>query len=153
MPTEIQLYVYLRDQVYIVPIHSIIETLQVNQDRVNSLSEQARLYQYRDEYISIIPMHKVFGIQRNHLDENHELLVVIDIGGRRIGLLVDEVVGQQQVVIKSLESNYKQVIGLAGATVLGDGSVALILDVLGLSQHHVDFEAAQLANETGAQLH
>jgi two-component system chemotaxis sensor kinase CheA len=63
------------------------------------------------------------------------LLVVIDIGGRRIGLYVDDVIGQQQVVIKSLEQNYQQVPGIAGATVLGDGAVALILDVLGLAQY------------------
>ena len=70
-------------------------------------------------------------------DENEErvgLLVVIDIGGRRIGLYVDDVVGQQQVVIKSLDQNYQQVPGIAGATVLGDGAVALIIDVLGLVQ-------------------
>jgi two-component system chemotaxis sensor kinase CheA len=141
------------NQVYIIPIHSIIETLQVNKEKVNALSEQAKLYQYRDEYISIIPLHEVFNIGREQQDSDHELLVVIDIGGRRVGLSVDEVVGQQQVVIKSLESNFKQVDGLAGATVLGDGSVALILDVLGLSQYYVDLEVVQSANENRDQLH
>ena len=66
---------------------------------------------------------------------------------------VDEVVGQQQVVIKSLETNFKQVNGLAGATVLGDGSVALILDVLGLSQYHVDHEVVQAANKNTGKMH
>jgi two-component system chemotaxis sensor kinase CheA len=141
------------DQIYIIPIHSIVETLQVKEEKVNALSDQAKFYQYRDEFISVIPLREVFNIEQEQHDDHHELLVVIDIGGRRVGLSVDEVVGQQQVVIKSLETNYKQVDGLAGATVLGDGSVALILDVLGLSQYYIDLEVIQSANETRSQLH
>ncbi len=141
------------DQIYIIPIHSIVETLQVSEEKVSALSDQAKLYQYRDEYISIIPLHDVFDIQTEQRDDRRELLVVIDIGGRRVGLSVDEVVGQQQVVIKSLETNYRHINGLAGATVLGDGSVALILDVLGLSHYYVDHEATQSANETRSPLH
>jgi two-component system chemotaxis sensor kinase CheA len=141
------------DQVYIIPIHSIIETLQVYEEKVSELSGQTKLYHYRDEYISIIPLHEVFDVRKEEKNGIRELLVVIDIGGRRVGLSVDEVVGQQQVVIKSLETNYKQINGLAGATVLGDGSVALILDVLGLSHYYVDLEAVRSVNESRSQLH
>lgn len=123
------------DQVFIVPMLSIIESLQVNEKEINAVANESELYHYRDEYISIIRLREVFNIHSD--DENEErigLLVVIDIGGRRIGLYVDDVVGQQQVVIKSLDQNYQHVPGIAGATVLGDGAVALIIDVLGLVQ-------------------
>ena len=123
-------------QVFIVPLLSIIESLQVNEEEINAVANEAELYPYRDEYISVLRLRKIFNVQSK--EENEEkvgLLVVIDIGGRRVGLYVDDVVGQQQVVIKSLEQNYKQVSGIAGATVLGDGAVALIIDVLGLVQN------------------
>ncbi|MCK5001539.1 MAG: chemotaxis protein CheW [Gammaproteobacteria bacterium] len=125
------------NQVFIVPMLSIIESLQVSEKDINAVANESELYPYRDEYISVIRLREVFNV---HVDDETEnegrsgLLVVIDIGGRRIGLHVDDVVGQQQVVIKSLEQNYQQVPGIAGATVLGDGGVALIIDVLGLVQ-------------------
>ncbi|MCW8831335.1 MAG: chemotaxis protein CheW, partial [Gammaproteobacteria bacterium] len=123
------------DQVFIVPLLSIIESLQVSEKDINAVANKSELYPYRDEYISVIRLRKMFNVQTDDEDEDRTgLLVVIDIGGRRVGLYVDDVVGQQQVVIKSLEQNYQQVPGIAGATVLGDGAVALILDVLGLVQ-------------------
>ncbi|MDH3342091.1 MAG: chemotaxis protein CheA [Gammaproteobacteria bacterium] len=128
--------VSIGDQVFIVPLLSIIESIQVSEKDINAIANAAELYPYRDEYISVIRLREVFNV---HIDEDDDenrrgLLVVIDIGGRRVGLYVDDVVGQQQVVIKSLEQNYQQVPGIAGATVLGDGGVALIIDVLGLVQ-------------------
>ncbi len=126
--------VRVADQVYIVPLHSIIETLQVETERIKGIAQQAELYQYRDEYIPVIRLCSLFNLDCDEASSGQALLVVIDLGGRRVGLYVNDVIGQQQVVIKSLESNYKHVEGLAGATVLGDGSVALILDVVGLSQ-------------------
>ena len=123
------------DQVFIVPLLSIIESLQVNEKEINAVANESELYPYRDEYISVIRLRKVFNIHSDDEEEDRVgLLVVIDIGGRRVGLYVDDVVGQQQVVIKSLDQNYQQVPGIAGATVLGDGAVALIIDVLGLVQ-------------------
>ena len=121
------------NQVFIVPLLAIIESLQVSEKDINAIANESELYPYRDEYISVIRLREVFNI---HSDEEEivGLLVVIDIGGQRVGLYVDDVVGQQQVVIKSLEQNYQQVQGIAGATVLGDGAVALIIDVLGLVQ-------------------
>ena len=126
--------VSIADQVFIVPLLSIIESLQVSEKEINAIANESELYPYRDEYISVIRLREVFNIQPNNEKDEAGLLVVIDIGGRRIGLYVDDVVGQQQVVIKSLEKNYRQVPGIAGATILGDGAVALIIDVLGLVQ-------------------
>lgn len=128
--------VSIGEQIFIVPLLSIIESLQVNEDEINAVANETSLYHYRDEYISVIRLREVFNVQTS--DEQEQgigLLVVIDVGNRRVGLYVDDVVGQQQVVIKSLEQNYQQVSGIAGATVLGDGAVALILDVLGLVQN------------------
>ena len=102
-------------------------------EKLSSVADSDELYQYRDEYIPIIRLQKVFNAVVDS-DNEYNLLVIVDVGGKHFGFRVDEVVGQQQVVIKSLESNFKQVQGIAGATVLGDGSVALILDVLALSK-------------------
>ncbi|MDT8453098.1 MAG: chemotaxis protein CheA [Gammaproteobacteria bacterium] len=124
------------DQVFIIPLLSIVESLQINANQIKAVANESELYPYRDEYISVIRLRELFNISADKKDESSPgLLVVIDIGGRRIGLYVDDVIGQQQVVIKSLEQNYQQVAGIAGATVLGDGAVALILDVLGLAQY------------------
>ena len=127
--------VSIADQVYIVPLLSIVESLQVSEKEINAVANESEFYPYREEYISVIRLREVFNIlSYDDEEERVGLLVVIDIGGRRVGLYVDDVVGQQQVVIKSLEQNYQQVPGIAGATVLGDGAVALIIDVLGLVQ-------------------
>jgi two-component system chemotaxis sensor kinase CheA len=130
-------------QVFIVPLLSIVESIQINKDEINAIANKSELYHYRNEYISVIRLREIFNIHSDEGSENTAgLLVVVDIGGRRAGLYVDDVVGQQQVVIKSLEQNYQQVQGIAGATVLGDGAVALIIDVLGLAQNNVDHEPA-----------
>lgn len=127
--------VSVADQVFIIPLLSIVESIQVNEKEINAVANESELYPYRDEYISVIRLREIFNIRSDDDEEERiSLLVVIDIGGRRIGLYVDDVVGQQQVVIKSLDKNYRQVPGIAGATVLGDGAVALIIDVLGLVQ-------------------
>ena len=123
------------DQVFIIPLLSIVESIQVNEKEINAVANESEFYPYRDEYISVIRLREIFNIRSDDVEEETiGLLVVIDIGGRRIGLYVDDVVGQQQVVIKSLDQNYQQVPGIAGAKVLGDGAVALIIDVLGLVQ-------------------
>jgi two-component system, chemotaxis family, sensor kinase CheA len=129
------------DQTFIIPLHSIVETLVFDRDNLTTVSEKASMYHYRDSYITIIRLAELFNIDSNvdsneqdKSTEKNELLVVFDNGDRYTGLLVDDVVGQQQVVIKSLKNNYNHVPGLTGATILGDGSVALILDVLSLGQ-------------------
>ncbi|MBL1261615.1 MAG: chemotaxis protein CheA [Thiotrichaceae bacterium] len=120
------------DEIYITPLVSIVESLQIKKEFVNNIAGQTELYKVRDEYIPIVRMHDIFGIKIKRKSLEGGLLVVVEGDGKKVGLLVDELLGQQQVVIKSLETNYKRVDGVSGATILGDGTVALILDVDGL---------------------
>ena len=99
-------------------------------NRVAGRGETCRL---RDEYLPIVRLHEVFGVEAHHARELTDgILVVVEAEGRKCGLFVDGLLGQQQVVIKSLEANYRRVEGISGATILGDGSVALIIDIPGL---------------------
>ena len=117
---------------YIVPLISIIESLQVKPAQVNSLSGRGEVLSFRGDYLPIIRLHEVFGVEPRTRMLHEGLVVVAEGDGRRVGLFVDDLLGQQQVVIKSLETNYGHVEGVSGATILGDGSVALILDLPGL---------------------
>ncbi|VAW84763.1 Signal transduction histidine kinase CheA [hydrothermal vent metagenome] len=120
------------DQIYITPLVSIVESLQIKKEFVNNIAGQTELYKVRNEYIPIVRMHDMFGVNVKRKILEGGLLVIVEGDGKKVGLLVDELLGQQQVVIKSLETNYKRVGGVSGATILGDGTVALILDVDGL---------------------
>ncbi|MFC1750158.1 chemotaxis protein CheA [Pseudomonadota bacterium] len=124
--------VRLGKETYVVPLVSIIESLQINMDNVNSIAGGAELYKLRDDYMPIIRLHEVFNVEPENHDLDGGLLVVVEGDGLQAGIFVDDLLGQQQVVIKSLESNFKKVDGLSGATILGDGTVALILDIPGL---------------------
>lgn len=117
---------------YIVPLVSIVESIQAKPEMVNYVAGKGEVFKLRDEYVPIIRLYEVFGAKPTNTQLEQGLLVVVEGEGRRIALFVDELQGQQQVVIKSLEANYKKVDGISGATILGDGSVALILDVPGL---------------------
>ncbi len=120
------------DETFIMPLISIIESLQVDQAMVNSVAGSTEMYRLREDYIPIVRLYDIFGIAPKTTRLQEALLVVVEHEGNKIGLMVDELLGQQQVVIKSLETNYRRVEGLSGATILGDGTVALILDVGGL---------------------
>ncbi len=117
---------------YIVPLVSIIESLQVKESQVNAIAGQAEIYKLRDEYIPIVRLHNSFSVNTDVTQLTDGLIVVVEGDGQRAGLFVDDLLGQQQVVIKSLETNFRPVEGVSGATILGDGTVALILDVTGL---------------------
>ncbi len=126
-------------ETYIVPLISIIESLQVNPEMINSVTGAADVYKLRDDYIPVVRLYDIFGIQADTTDISEGLLVVVENEGKKIAICVDELLGQQQVVIKSLETNLKQIDGLSGATILGNGTVALILDINGvirLYQNH-----------------
>ena len=131
------------NQTFIIPLHAITETLMFDAENTSTVAGKSELYQYRDKYISIIHLDKLFnissasGTETEVANTKSNLLVVCDTGEKHAGILVDDVIGQQQVVIKSLERNYNIVPGIAGATILGDGSVALILDVLNLDEEKV----------------
>ena len=120
------------NEVYIVPLVAIIESVQVDTSLVNGVTGQAEVYRLRDEYIPIVKLCDVFNVKPLHDNMEDGLLVVVEAEGKKVALLVDDLLGQQQVVIKSLETNFKSVEGISGATILGDGTVALILDVTGL---------------------
>lgn len=121
------------DETYIVPLVSIIESIQIRPEMVNLVAGKGETFKLRDEYLPIVRLHETFGVaSAKATDLTEGLLVVVEGEGRRCGLFVDDLLGQQQVVIKSLEANYGKVDGVSGATILGDGSVALILDIPGL---------------------
>lgn len=119
-------------QTYVVPLTSIIESLQIRNDQIKTVAGQAHVYLLRDEYIPIIRLCDVFDTPARTIDLDGGLMVVVEGGGHKAGLVVDDLLAQQQVVIKSLETNFKRVDGLSGATILGDGTVAMILDISGL---------------------
>ena len=116
-------------ETYVMSLVSIIETVQPRPDHLHTVSGHAELFKHRDEYLPVLRLHEIFDIEPDSRDIASGLLVVAESDGRRVAILVDELQAQQQVVIKSLDRNYKQVPGLAGATIHGDGTVALILDV------------------------
>jgi len=120
------------EQVYIIPLIAIVESLQVKSELVNRVSGDMVLYRLREDNVPIIRLYKEFGINADNTVIENALLVVVEADGQKVGLLVDDLLGQQQVVVKSLESNYKRVVGISGATILGDGSVSMILDIPGL---------------------
>lgn len=120
------------EQNYILPLVSIIESLEIKQSDVKLVSGKGELYELRDEYVPIIRLYDTFNLEPKITDLEEGLLVIVEGDGQKVGLFIDELLGQQQVVIKSLETNYRKVLGLSGATILGDGTIALILDVPGL---------------------
>ncbi len=116
------------EEVYILPLSSVVESFQVKSDAVSTVGQGSQLVKVRDEYMPVIELEKVFQVPRFDFDKNSDIMVVVEADGSRVVLLVDELLGQQQVVVKNLESNYRKVPNVSGATILGDGKVALILD-------------------------
>ena len=116
------------EEVYILPLSSVIESFQVKPDAVSTVGQGSQLVKVRDEYMPVIELEKVFQVPRFDFEKSCDIMVVVEADGSRVALLVDELLGQQQVVVKNLESNYRKVPNVSGATILGDGKVALILD-------------------------
>ncbi|BBB31049.1 chemotaxis protein CheA [Neptunomonas japonica] len=125
-------------EIYIIPLLSIIESIWVSTGSLNAVVGRGCLFSFRDEYIPVISLSDVFGLSETPKNFTNSLMVIVEGGGKRAGLIVDELQGQQQVVIKSLETNYKRVEGFSGATILGTGQVALILDVAGVIKMGLD---------------
>ena len=120
------------NEVYILPLSSVVESFQVNADDVSTVAQGSQLVKVRDEYMPVISLEKVFQVPRHGEDKTSTIMVVVESDGSRIALLVDELLGQHQVVVKNLETNYRKVANVSGATILGDGTVALILDTSSL---------------------
>ncbi len=119
-------------EIYIISLLAIVETIQVSRERVNKLVGRTEVFRLRDEYLPVVKLCDQFGLEPDSRNAEDGLLVIVEAEGKRAGVLVDDLLAQQQVVIKSLESNFKSVSGIAGATILGDGTVALIIDIPGL---------------------
>jgi two-component system chemotaxis sensor kinase CheA len=117
------------DEVYILPLNSVVESFQVKPGLVRTIGGSGRVVEVRDEYMPVLDLEALFGVPRFDLGRSPEIMVVVEAEGGRVALLVDELLGQQQVVVKNLESNYRKVDDVSGATIMGDGRVALILDI------------------------
>ena len=126
--------VSLGNSIYVVPLNLIVETLQPRAEDIKTVTGEGRMVHVRGEYLPIIALHSLFNQHTNITDPTQGVLVLIEADGKKSALFVDRLVGQQQVVIKSLETNYRKVQGVSGATIMGDGSVALILDVPAIIQ-------------------
>lgn len=120
------------EEVYILPLGFVIESMQPAPEDVKEITGKGRVVKVRGEYLPLIPLYQMFDIVPRYTDPSEGILVILETEGRKACLFVDELVGQQQVVVKNLESNYRKVAGISGATILGDGGVSLILDVAAL---------------------
>jgi two-component system chemotaxis sensor kinase CheA len=117
------------DEVYILPLSSVVESFQVEDQTIKTIGNSGRVVEVRDEYMPVIGLEDVFQVPRFDFEHVAGIMVVVEAEGGRVALLVDELLGQQQVVVKNLEANYRKVHDVSGATIMGDGRVALILDV------------------------
>jgi len=118
------------DECYIVPLASVIESFQFSAKDLKSIAGTAEVIKVREEFLPVLRLAKVFDVQREDgQDAAGSIMLLVEANGHRAGLVVDELVGQQQVVVKNLEANFGRVENISGATIVGDGRVALILDV------------------------
>lgn len=119
-------------ETYVLPLNAVVESLQPTRAMIKSLSGVERLIQVRGEYLPVISLHELFNVHSQATDLASGIMVVLEADGVKAALSVDALIGQQQVVIKGLEANFRKVTGVSGATIMGDGRVAMILDVSAL---------------------
>ncbi|WP_341802759.1 chemotaxis protein CheA [Serratia plymuthica] len=124
--------VKVNDEVFILPLNAVMESLQPQAEDLHPLAGGERVLQVRGEYLPLVELFRVFEVAGAKTDATQGIVVILQSAGRRYALLVDQLIGQHQVVVKNLESNYRKVPGISAATILGDGSVALIVDVSAL---------------------
>jgi two-component system chemotaxis sensor kinase CheA len=117
------------EECYILPLSSVVESFQVQPGMIRTIGGSGRVVEVRDEYMPVLELEHVFNVPRFDFENVSAIMVVVEAEGGRVALLVDELLGQQQVVVKNLEANYRRVDDVSGATIMGDGRVALILDV------------------------
>lgn len=115
-------------EIYILPLNCVVESLQPSADQMKTISGQGQVVRLRNEYVPVLALWQLFNLKSEVREAHRGILVILEAEGRKVALLVDELVGQQQVVIKNLEANYRRVPCISGATIMGDGHVALILD-------------------------
>lgn len=122
------------EETFILPLNHVTESLQPTNDQIYSVAGNERVMHVRGEYLPLVEMHRVFSVGSAQTDPTQAIAVIMQAEDRRFALLVDHLIGQHQVVVKNLESNYRKVPGISAATILGDGSVALIVDVFALAR-------------------
>ena len=120
------------EEIYILPLGFVMESLQPLAEDVKEISGKGRVIKVRDEYLPLIALFECFNIEPKFINPSEGIAVIVEVDGKKAALFVDDLVGQQQVVVKNIESNYKKIPGISGATILGDGGVSLILDVTAL---------------------
>jgi two-component system chemotaxis sensor kinase CheA len=119
-------------ETYILPLASVVESFQVMPGMVQSVGATGRVVKVRDEFLPVVALDDIFNVPRQDGERGPEIMMIVEAEGRRVAALVDELLGQHQVVVKNLETNYRRVPDISGATILGDGRVALIVDTAGL---------------------
>ncbi|MFZ6686118.1 chemotaxis protein CheA [Undibacterium sp. SXout11W] len=122
----------LGEEIYILPLGFVVESLQPAKEDVKEVNGKGKVIKVRDEYLPLVPLYQKFDLEPKFLDPSEGIVVIVEVDGKKAALFVDDLVGQQQVVVKNIESNYKKIPGISGATILGDGGVAFILDVSAL---------------------
>jgi two-component system chemotaxis sensor kinase CheA len=132
------------EEVFILPLNAVMESLQPVSEDLHPLAGGERMLQVRGEYLPLVELYQVFDVQDAKTEATQGIAVILQSGGRRYAILVDQLIGQHQVVVKNLESNYRKVPGISAATILGDGSVALIVDVSALQALNRDKLAASI---------
>lgn len=122
------------NEIFILPLNFVMESLQPSTDDIYTVGNGERVVRVRGEYLPLVALHEVFSVEDARTDPTQGIVTIMETEGRRFAMLIDELVGQQQVVVKNLETNYRKVHGISAATILGDGSVALIVDVAALNR-------------------
>ncbi|WP_144143710.1 chemotaxis protein CheA [Paraburkholderia sp. BCC1884] len=121
-------------EIFILPLNFVMESLQPQAEDIYTVANGERVVRVRGEYLPLVALHEVFNVEDAKQEPTQGIVTIMQTEGRRFAMLIDELVGQQQVVVKNLETNYRKVHGISAATILGDGSVALIVDVAALNR-------------------
>ncbi|NDP63958.1 chemotaxis protein CheA [Polaromonas sp.] len=133
--------VRIGNEIYILPLNYVIESLQPQSADLHAITADEQVLHVRGEYLALVEMHKLFGVAGAVHNPTQAIVVIVQAEGTRFALLVDQLVGQHQVVVKNLETNYRKVPGISAATILGDGNVALIIDVAAIQRTHREKKA------------
>jgi two-component system chemotaxis sensor kinase CheA len=128
------LSVRVADQTFVLPLLSIVESFRLKPEHLKRVFGAGEVVRVRGDAVPLVRLNRELGIAVDTTDSSRSIVCVVDTSSGRIGLLVDEVLGQGQVVIKTLETNYRRIDGMTGATIAGDGRVALIVDPQGIAR-------------------
>ncbi|MGH8777771.1 chemotaxis protein CheA [Paraburkholderia sp.] len=140
------------NEIFILPLNFVMESLQPRAEDIYTVANGERVVRVRGEYLPLVALHAVFAVDNARTDPTQGIVTIMQTEGRRFAMVIDELVGQQQVVVKNLETNYRKVHGISAATILGDGSVALIVDVAALNRETRTAHSVHNANNGLATL-